>query len=125
MQAALIDRWRRIVAGRPRIDRTAFYSAHADLPETLPRHEVALVGGSPERPKWAVFECPCGTGHRIALALRSRRQPAWLMALDDAGRPSLSPSIDSDHGRRCHFWLRNGRIEWAPDRRRGRRGDRA
>lgn len=122
MRAALVDRWRRLIPGRPRIDRTAFYASHAELPASLPRHQLAVIGGTPERPKWAVFECPCGVGHRIAVPLSSRRQPTWRVVLDGGGRPSLSPSIDSNDGRRCHFWVRNGRIEWAPDRRRGRRG---
>jgi len=122
MRDALIDGWRRIVPGRPRIDCTAFYDTHDELPTSLPRHQLALVGGSEQRPKWAVSECPCGTCHRIAVPLISRRQPVWHVSLDDHRRPSLFPSIDSNDGPRCHFLLRNGRIEWAPDRRRGRRG---
>jgi hypothetical protein len=123
MRGVLVDCWRRLIPGRPRIDRTAFYASHAELPASLPRHQLALVGGAPERPKWAVFECPCGVGHRIAVPLGSRRQPTWRVILDDGAQPSLSPSIDSNDGRRCHFWVRDGRIEWAPDRRRGRRGE--
>jgi hypothetical protein len=121
MRAALIDGWRRMVPGRPRIDHAAFYAAHFELPASLPRHQLALVGGSEKQPKWAVFECPCGIRHRIAIPLSSRRLPAWRISFDDRRRPSLYPSIDSNDGRSCHFWLRNGRIEWAPDRRRGRR----
>jgi hypothetical protein len=121
MHAALVDGWRRAIPGRPRIDRIAFYPAHSELPDSLPRNQLALVGGSERRAKWAMFECPCGTGHRIAVPLSSRREPTWRVAFNDRGRPSLYPSIDSDDTRRCHFWLRNGRIEWTPDRRRGRR----
>jgi hypothetical protein len=116
------DWWRRVVPGHPRISRTAFYASHGDLPPQLPRHQLALVGGTEDSPKWAAFECPCGVGHRVAVPLSNRRPSSWSLTVDARGRPSLRPSIDSNDGERCHFWLRDGKIYWAPDRRSGRRG---
>lgn len=115
------DGWRRVVPGRPRIDRTAFYPSHSDVPASLPRHELALIGGTPEQPKWASFECPCGTGHRIAVPLARSRGPSWAIMGAGGRRPSLRSSIDSADERRCHFWLREGRVRWAPNRKQGRR----
>lgn len=122
MREELTDWWRRIVPGHPRVHRTAFYNSHGDLPPVLPRHQLALVGGSERAPKWVVFECPCGVGHRIAVPLRPGRRSGWAVTVDGKGWPSLRPSIDSEEGRRCHFWLRNGTVAWAPNRREGRRG---
>lgn len=117
----LIDRWRRIVPGHPRIRRTIFYASHAELPDTLPRRQLSLVGGDHRSAKWAVFACPCGTGHRIAVPLSGQRSATWRVTVDATGRPTLWPSIDSHADRRCHFWLRNGKVHWAPSRRAGRR----
>lgn len=118
----LVDCWRRIVPGHPRVHQMAFYDSHGDLPPVLPRRQLALVGGSEGAPKWAVFECPCGVGHRIEVPLRPGRPSGWTVTVDGKGWPSLRPSIDSDDGRRCHFWLRKGTVRWAPNRRDGRRG---
>ena len=121
MNSRLTDLWRRIVPGTPKIDGTSFYAGHSDLPKALPRHELALVGGDDKHPKWAVFECPCGTGHRIAVPLTARNRASWRVSRDANGQPSLHPSIDSADGARCHFWLSGGRVRWSPSRTAGRR----
>jgi hypothetical protein len=89
----------------------------ADLvPERLPRLGVALAG-PPARPNWAVFDCPCGHGHRLMLNLDSARHPVWRVL---SSKPlSLRPSIDDlTAERRCHFWIRDGRTVWVHNDRR-------
>jgi hypothetical protein len=121
---SLSDLWRRLFPGSPRIDQLAVYPTQGSLPDDLDRHELALVGSSFGAAKWAVFECPCGTGHRIMVPLNHRTGSSWRVSTT-AGRPSLRPSVDSlDDGRRCHFWLRDGRVYWSPSRRRGRHAPR-
>lgn len=89
----------------------ATVDAGDELPERLPKRGVVLVG-SPRMPQWAVFDCPCGDGHRLMLNLDTHRYPCWQIT---EIRPlSMRPSIDaiSDAGR-CHFVMRRGRILWA------------
>ena len=82
-----------------------------EVPERLPQRGVVLVG-APESPAWAVFDCPCGTGHRLMVNLDRTRHPYWTIELR---RPlSIRPSIDdTTPERRCHFIVRDGRIRWA------------
>lgn len=84
-----------------------------EVPDPLPRQTIAVVR-TPKHLKWAVFECPCGHRHRIMLNLDQRRDPAWTLTQTDP--PSFHPSVDSRGHRRCHFWLRRGRIYWVPAR---------
>lgn len=84
-----------------------------ELPDKLPRNGVALVGTS-ARTKWIVFDCPCRTGHRIMLNADSARKPHW--AIRSLDRLSIAPSIDfRGDARRCHYFIRDGRIVWAKD----------
>lgn len=112
VRARLIDWWRRRRFTEPRIDQVRWYASQADLPASLPRHELAVVGDS-VRPKWAVLECPCGAGHRLQVNLSPHRQPCWRVILDAGVELGLYPSVDFDAPeRRCHFWLRDGRVQW-------------
>jgi hypothetical protein len=110
---ALTDWWRRRRLSRPRIDRLVWYQSVADIPERLDRHTLAVVGG-PDAPKWAAMTCPCGHGHPIMVSLQPSHRPRWSLVKDDRGI-GLHPSIDSIAERRCHFWLRHGRVQWVDD----------
>ncbi|MGI9112850.1 MAG: DUF6527 family protein [Gaiellaceae bacterium] len=70
-----------------------------------------------------MFECPCGRGHRLAVSLQQSHRPSWRLGLGKDG-PSLFPSIDSVADRRCHFWLRDGRVRWVRRYRQETRGGR-
>lgn len=35
----------------------------------------------------------------------------WML-----GQPSVHPSMDYGGNPRCHYWLRDGRIHWVPNR---------
>jgi hypothetical protein len=84
-----------------------------EVPERLPRNGVALVGDA-DRTKWIVFDYPCRTGHRIMLNSDPGRRPHW--ALSGVRPLTISPSIDyRGSERRCHYFIRGGRIVWAKD----------
>jgi hypothetical protein len=116
MRHRLIDWWRRRRWTSARYPDLNYVASRSDVAE-LPARRTVMVVGSPERPKWAVFACPCGHGHGIAVNLSPARLPAWSLTDGDHG-PTLYPSVDSvTDGRRCHFWLRDGRVHWAHDER--------
>lgn len=99
-----------------RLNRVAYYSERDDLPE-IPRPDEISVAGSLSAPKWAVIDCPCGYGHTILLPLQATVRPHWRIELDAKARVSLAPSIDrDDRVRRCHFWIKESRIEWVSEK---------
>lgn len=85
-----------------------------EVPEKLPRN-TAVVVGTAARPKWIAFDCPCRSGHRIMLNLDNARTPFWRLSKVD-GPLSLSPSVNYyDRKRRCHYFIRNGKVDWMGD----------
>lgn len=85
-----------------------------DVPEALPRSGAVLVG-SRALPKWIVFDCPCGRGHRIMLNTDKTRLPYWSITVK--GNLTISPSVDyAGAARRCHYFIRKGRVCWVPER---------
>lgn len=81
----------------------------------LPRNGAALVGAA-DHPKWVVFDCPCRRGHRIMINADVKRKPAWRLGLSPTRRLTISPSVDyADGRRRCHYFVRDGKIVWAKD----------
>lgn len=81
-----------------------------EVPDRLPRNGVALVGTA-KSAKWIVFDCPCRTKHRIMLNADPGRKPRWT--LNKIKPVTISPSIDfRGNQRRCHYFIRNGRIAW-------------
>jgi hypothetical protein len=89
-------------------------TAGDEIPEHLPRRGMA-VAGSASIPSWIAFDCPCPNDHRLMLNLSHARRPYWQVSNLDKG-VSLNPSVDAwTDGRRCHFWLKNGKIKWVND----------
>jgi hypothetical protein len=86
-----------------------------EVPELLPPRAAVLVGDATYL-KWIAFDCPCGNGHRLMVNLDRSRRPAWRV---ESPRPlSIRPSVDDvTSQRRCHFFIREGRIAWAHDNR--------
>jgi hypothetical protein len=84
-----------------------------EVPEHLPRCAAVIVG-SLNRIKWLAFDCPCGEGHRVLINCDVHRRPVWSVMLSSRGRLSVMPSVDQAiAGRRCHYFVRNGKIVWA------------
>lgn len=113
LYGTLIDWWRRHRWSTPRIANVRRYDAASAMPARLPRRQIA-VAGTP--PTWAALECPCGHGHRLMVRIRPHdRMHTWQITEQESG-PSMQPSIDSvTDQRRCHFWLRDGRVHWVDD----------
>ena len=62
--------------------------------------------------KWLAFDCPCRTGHRIIVPLDRAAKPRWSIIRENP--LTVGPSFDSRMNRKnCHFFIRDGRIEWA------------
>lgn len=88
-----------------------------EIPDRLPRRGAVLVG-APGRFKWVSFDCPCRRKHRVLLNTDRARRPFWAVEVSDRGRLSISPSIDQlDGGRRCHYFVRDGKTLWTKDAR--------
>jgi len=108
-----IWRWLRRSFDRPRFRHVDRVSTLSDIPVAMPSDRVVLAGPS-ERPKWAVFMCPCDRGHRITLSLQSSHWPHWQLRME-RGLPTFYPSIDVPNEWRCHYWIKGGRVRWAPN----------
>ncbi len=78
-----------------------------------PGEIVHVVDGGIE--KWACLKCPGGCGTIIPLSLSQGRRPRWEIALDWLGRPTVKPSVHQQNHCGCHFWIRQGHIEWCAD----------
>jgi hypothetical protein len=85
------------------------------LPNPLPARRLYLLG---DPPQWAVFNCPCGTGHDIML--RIDNTGSWRLTTSRWRQwPTVRPSVDAEgpNQRRCHYWITDGRVSWVPTRR--------
>lgn len=111
MNDRLIDWWRRRRLTPPRFTTLTFFDSRGAVPEPVPRRTIAVVG-TLERPKWAIFQCPCGRGHQITLNLSELRKPSWRIEAHRRG-PTLHPSIDAYAPFDCHYWIRAGRVRFA------------
>ncbi|MGH6958615.1 MAG: DUF6527 family protein [Caulobacteraceae bacterium] len=86
-----------------------------EVPDRLPKNAAVVVSsGGP--PKWISFDCPCRSGHRVLLNTDPGRRPAWSVTWSPKGGLSIAPSVDFHDGRRrCHYFVRGGKIDWAKD----------
>lgn len=103
--------WLRRLRRRPRARFTAVVAVRdrGDLPAKLNPRRIYQLGAPA---KWAALECPCGRGHILELNLAHPGRARWRLIADGPGGPSLSPSVDFKSSRRCHFWLREGKVRW-------------
>lgn len=105
----VVEWWRRRQR-RPRVAvRVVALPDRSALPGQLHPRRLYLVG---EPHKWAALRCPCGHGHDIDLNLMHPGRTRWSVTVDHDARPSVHPSVDVRGGRRCHFWIRAGRVHW-------------
>ncbi|MBN8872634.1 MAG: hypothetical protein J0H67_07350 [Rhodospirillales bacterium] len=75
--------------------------------------EILVVESEGVR-KWACLKCPGGCGIKIALSLNPNRRPRWGIVRDWFGRPTVTPSVHQKNECGCHFWIREGRVDWCP-----------
>ena len=114
---ALRGCWRAVadrVFARPwRVEATV--SEVDQVPRRIRARRAFLVAAEARR-KWLVFDCPCGSGHRILLNLDRSRRPFWTLRVAKDRRFTLEPSVDySDDRRSCHYFLSEGRVEWVAE----------
>jgi uncharacterized protein DUF6527 len=110
---ALLDRvYSRLARRRYRSVR--FVGSLTEVPAAIDRSTVWVVLDG-ARAKWGVFDCPCDMGHRITLSLQGDHHRHWRLSLG-SGHPTLWPSIDAFDGKRCHFWITDGRVRWVLER---------
>ena len=67
------------------------------------------------RPWAAVMACPGGCGQLLHMNLIPDTKPVWRLTTGSEGAPTLHPSIWRREGCGCHFYLRQGRVEWCGD----------
>lgn len=99
---------------KSRVNQVVVFADRSGLPAALDPRCVYILGTT--TPKWAFFDCPCGRGHTIELNLVNPARTQWKVTINSTGHPSVHPSIDYRGDPRCHYWLRDGRIHWVPDR---------
>lgn len=87
-----------------------------DLPEKPRKRTVYIIGGR-KHPFYAAVVCPrkgCGHVAHLGLSKQFSRDKRWRVFEGGDGAISLFPSVHVtglECG--CHYWLRNGKIEWS------------
>lgn len=85
-----------------------FVDSLPDVPSSVANN--IYIAGTPERPKWAVFDCPCLEGHTLTVNLMRTGSPRWRVDFK-SGKITLSPSIVvTDHACQSHFWLQSNKV---------------
>jgi hypothetical protein len=105
--------WRRFQR-IPKPDFTTEVVAIHPEPDRIKPRKILVVGDLHIQ-KWACFRCPGGCGEIVKLSLNQKRTPCWSIRVDEFDRPTISPSIRQTNDCRCHFWIREGRVEWCGD----------
>lgn len=103
--------WDRARAWRPFVRRYRAFFVE-DLPDHLDQNKLYIVG-EPTCAHYAAMSCPrhrCST--ILTMNLLPDDKPLWQLALNKKGLPSLNPSVWRRVDCGCHFFLRNGRLEW-------------
>jgi hypothetical protein len=80
------------------------------VPDALGRNFYVVQRQS--RPLWAVFDCPCNTGHVMRVNLSSDRKPYWSISRK-RNTISLSPSIWLQDLCHSHYWIQGSRVYWS------------
>lgn len=100
--------WRRIMRRDWRI--VSIVDSADKVPKRITRNGIVIVGTA-KVPKWIVFDCPCGAGHRIMVNTDTSRAPVWRLR---STKPlTITPSFDVREPRRsCHFFIHDASITW-------------
>lgn len=98
----------------PRPDFAAQIVPTHPSPEAVKPGAMLVVGDATYQ-KWACFRCPGDCGENILLPLNKAQRPRWAVSIDWLGRPTIHPSVRQLNECRCHFWIRQGRVDWCLD----------
>ncbi|WP_394356857.1 DUF6527 family protein [Shumkonia mesophila] len=97
-----------------RPDFVAHVSKRHPTPDEMLTGVIVVVQDGRHQ-KWACLRCPGGCGERLQLSLNPTRRPHWAITLDWLRRPSVTPSVRQLTACRCHFWIKDGIVEWCAD----------
>jgi Family of unknown function (DUF6527) len=97
----------------PRSDLVVRITSAHPAPDQIVPGEMTVVRDRVD--KWACFRCPGGCGETIKLSLSKNKRPKWTAVPDWLKRPTVSPSVRQLNDCRCHFWIRQGRVDWCKD----------
>lgn len=103
---------------KEKVDRFGFGAYHVervdDLPKRLRRRTLYVVTEGRIDIQASIF-CPRGRCREVLnMNLLPDDYPMWTLSSGPTGTPSLRPSVWRRPGCGCHFWLRDGRVEWCP-----------
>ena len=107
--------WRRLRAWFQRFGQTRpVYRVRrvSDLPDRLENGDVYVIGDG-EYDWSAAMLCPCGCGNVLEMNLLSDAKPVWSITVGPDQSVTLHPSVWKKTGCRSHFFLRNGKVNWA------------
>lgn len=105
-----LRRWWQTVRRRNRYSHAVVVSSMLHVPQD-PGDAIYLVGEHP-RFKWAVLECPCRCGERIAVNLMASVSPSWAASIC-AGQLTLHPSLwRANETCGSHFLIRANKVVW-------------
>jgi Family of unknown function (DUF6527) len=76
---------------------------------------VMVIVGDRHLQKWACFQCPGMCGEVIKISLNSKQRPCWKVNTDRLNRPTVAPSVRQLNTCSCHFWIREGNVQWCDD----------
>jgi len=85
------------------------------LPKLLAPRTVYILYEDGE-PWQASMSCPCGCHATLEMNLLPDERPMWTASIGAGQRATLRPSVWRKVGCKSHFFVRNGDIEWVPDR---------
>ena len=105
-----IDRLRRPKPLRFATIRCAMFPISASI-----AHRSLYVTELQSLRKWASFRCPGGCGRILRLQLTGAQSPRWTIKTDWLGQTTVKPSVRQLTTCGCHFWVRNGCIDWCAD----------
>jgi hypothetical protein len=63
---------------------------------------------------WAIFDCPCRTGHRLSVTLRAGDHPHWTLR-QEGNLATMYPSLWYHDHCHSHFWITRNQVRWLFD----------
>jgi Family of unknown function (DUF6527) len=83
-----------------------------ELPDKL-KPSVLYVVTEGSLPMHASMACPHGRcWETLNMNLLADDDPVWTLTVEPNGSPSLHPSVWRKSACGCHFWMREGRLQW-------------
>ncbi len=77
---------------------------------------IPLADNNPNTVSYFYFRCPCTLGP-LCTAIFGESDGKYIhtLKIESDGTPTLGASMSVSHGKRCHFYLKQGILEWIGD----------